>query len=122
MAALGPGSPWAARVPGRAARRPLQGVPPGAQLRRRPWRTRVARAGAQRAEAEAVSSERGGPGLGAERFRSRPPSGLFQNSRILGAPSRAHALERDRPGPPDCAHHALWLRHPASVSPYARRG
>lgn len=59
-------------APGGAAPWLLQGVSPDAKLRRRLRRTRVARAGAQPAEAAAMSSKRGGTGLGVETFKSRP--------------------------------------------------
>lgn len=78
MPALRPVMLQAGPVPGGAVQRLLQGISPAAKLRRRLRRTRAASGG------RAVSSKRGGTGLAVERFKSRPPSGLLQNSRILG--------------------------------------
>lgn len=78
MPALRPVTLQAGPVPGGAVQRLLQGISPAAKLRRRLRRTRAASGG------RAVSSKRGGTGLAVERFKSRPPSGLLQNSRILG--------------------------------------
>lgn len=74
MPALRPVTLQAGPVPGGAVQRLLQGISPAAKLRRRLRRTRAASGG------RAVSSKRGGTGLAVERFKSRPPSGLLQNS------------------------------------------